>query len=110
LSGEFVRVIWRPRALAALALAAFGLVALGGCFFHRHSGKYNTCNDPQRYANAQGIAPLKTPAGLTPPNTKGALHIPDLNQPPPPPRTRADPCLDSPPSFVVPKAAKPPQA
>ena len=101
-----MRVIWLPRMFAALAL-----VALCGChFFHRHSGKNNTCNDPQRYANAQSIAPLKTPIGLNAPDTKGALHIPDLNQPPPPPRTRSDPCLDSPPSFVVPKAVKPPQA
>jgi hypothetical protein len=106
-----MRVTSLPRPVAAFALAAFALVALGGCFlFHRHSGKNNTCNDPQHYTNAQSIPPLKTPAGLNAPNTKGALRIPDLNQPPPPPRTRADPCLDSPPSFVIPKPAKPPQA
>jgi hypothetical protein len=101
-----MRVLWLPRALAALAL-----VALGGChLFHRHSGHNNTCNDPQRYVGAQSIAPLKTPVGLNAPDTKGALRIPDLNQPPPPPRTRSDPCLDSPPTFVVPKVVKPPQA
>lgn len=101
-----MRVIWLPRMFAALAL-----VALCGChFFHRHSGKNYTCNDPQLYAKAQSIAPLKTPIGLNAPDTKGALHIPDLNQPPPPARTRSDPCLDSPPAFVVPKAVKPPQA
>jgi uncharacterized lipoprotein len=91
--------------------AALALVALCGChLFHRHAGKNYTCNDPQRYAKAQSIAPLKTPIGLNAPDTKGALHIPDLNQPPPPARTRSDPCLDAPPPFVVPKAAKPPQA
>jgi uncharacterized lipoprotein len=101
-----MRVIWLPRMFAALAL-----VALCGChFFHRHTGKNYTCNDPQLYAKAQSIAPLKTPIGLNAPDTKGALHIPDLNQPPPPARTHSDRCLDLPPPFVVPKAVKPPQA
>jgi hypothetical protein len=100
-----MRLVWLPRICVAL-----GLVALAGChFFHRH-GQNNKCNDPQPYANAQSIAPLKTPVGLSAPDTRSALKIPDLNEPPPPRRTRADPCLDSPPSFVVPKAVKPPQA
>jgi hypothetical protein len=100
-----MRLLWLPRILVALAL-----VALAGChFFHRHATA-NRCNDPQPYANAQSIAPLKTPVGLSAPDTRAALKIPDLNEPPPPPRTRADPCLDSPPSFVVPKVVKPPQA
>jgi uncharacterized lipoprotein len=101
-----MRVVWLPRVLAVLALGS-----LSGCFlFHRHTGKLNTCNDAQHYSSAQSIAPLKTPAGLSAPETKGALHIPDLNEPPLPPRTRSDPCLDTPPPFVVPKPAKPPQA
>lgn len=101
-----MRSVWRPRSFVAL-----GLVALTGChFFHRHGEHSNTCNDPQPYAHAQSIAPLKTPVGLSAPDTRSALKIPDLNEPPPPPRTRADPCLDSPPPFVVPKVAKPPQA
>lgn len=100
-----MRSVWLPRIFLALALAA-----LAGChFFHRH-GSNNACNDPQRYVNAQSIAPLKTPVGLTAPDTRAALRIPDLNEPPPPPRTRSDACLDSPPNFVVPKVATPPQA
>jgi uncharacterized lipoprotein len=100
-----MRSVWLPRILAGL-----GLIALGGCgLFHRH-GNYNTCNDPQPYANSRSIAPLKTPVGLTAPDTRSALKIPDLNEPAPPPRTRAEPCLDVPPSFVVPKPVKPPQA
>jgi hypothetical protein len=88
---------------------ALGLIGLSGChFFHR--ANHNTCNDPQPYANARSIAPLKIPVGLSAPDTRSALRIPDLNEPPPPPRTRADPCLDSPPKFVVPKPVKPPQA
>jgi hypothetical protein len=47
---------------------------------------------------------------LSAPDTHAALRIPDLNEPPPPPRSRTDPCLDTPPSYVVPKAVKPPQA
>ena len=100
-----MRSVWLPRSFAVL-----GLLALNGCFlFHRH-GNNNTCNDPQPYANARSIAPLKTPVGLTAPDTRSALRIPDLNEPSPPPRTRADPCLDTPPPFVVPKLVKPPQA
>ncbi|HEY5102484.1 MAG TPA: hypothetical protein VII70_06850 [Steroidobacteraceae bacterium] len=101
-----MRVAWLARIAVVLLM-----VSLSGCFlWHRHSGKNNTCNDPQIYMKAQSIPPLKTPIGLNAPDTKGALRIPDLNQPPPPPRTRTDPCLDSPPSYVVPKPAKPPQA
>jgi hypothetical protein len=102
-----MRSVWLPRIFFAL-----GLVALSGChLFHRNSGRSNnTCNDPQPYAHAQSIAPLKTPVGLSAPDTRSALRIPDLNEPPPPARTRAEPCLDSPPTFVVPKVAKPPQA
>jgi hypothetical protein len=100
-----MRSVWLPRSLAVL-----GLLALNGCFLFHHHGNNNTCNDPQPYANARSIAPLKTPVGLTAPDTRSALRIPDLNEPPPPPRTRADPCLDTPPSFVVPKPVKPPQA
>jgi uncharacterized lipoprotein len=99
-----MRSVWLPRIIVAL-----GLVALSGCFFHRH-GANNTCNDPQPYANARSIAPLKTPIGLSAPDTRAALRIPDLNEPAPPPRTRKEPCLDTPPSFVVPKPVKPPQA
>jgi uncharacterized lipoprotein len=101
-----MRFVWLPRLLAVV-----GLLALSGCFFfHRHRGENNSCNDPQPYAKAQSIAPLKTPIGLSAPDTRSVLHVPDLNQPPPPARTRSEPCLDSPPPFVVPKPAKPPQA
>jgi uncharacterized lipoprotein len=100
-----MRSVGLPRIFAVL-----GLVALSGCRLLHHHGNYNTCNDPQPYANARSIAPLKTPVGLTAPDTRSALRIPDLNEPTPPPRTRADPCLDTPPTFVVPKVVKPPQA
>jgi hypothetical protein len=98
--------VWLPRLMIVL-----GLVVLGGCsFFHHHFEETNTCNDRQAYEHAMSIPPLKTPAGLSAPDTHAALRIPDLNEPPPPPRSRRDPCLDEPPSYVVPKPVKPPQA
>jgi hypothetical protein len=101
-----MRFVWVPRILAAL-----GLFALAGChFFHRHSLSNNSCNEVQPYAAAHSIPPLKIPVGLAAPDTHAALRIPDLNQPAPPPRPLTDPCLDSPPKFVVPKVIKPPQA
>ena len=93
------------------AMVAAGVFALSGCYFsHRHSGVNHTCNTPQHYSTAQSIAPLKTPVGLSAPDTKNALRIPELKGPTPPPRSRTDPCLDTPPPFVVPKPVKPPQA
>jgi len=55
------------------------------------------------------VAPLKIPPGLDTPDTANALHIPALNTPAPPARKKADPCLDEPPPFNVPKQV-PPQA
>ncbi len=53
------------------------------------------------------IPPLKIPPGLEAPDTTNALHLPQLNEPAPPPRTGQQPCLDEPPPY---KVAKPPQA
>ena len=101
-----MRFGWAPR-----ILAAFALCALAGChFFHRHALSNNSCNEQQPYTAARSIPPLKIPVGLSSPDTHAALKIPDLNEPAPPPRTRKEPCLDTPPSFVVPKPVKPPQA
>ncbi len=66
-----------------------------------------TCHDPKPYQKASSIAPLKIPPGLDTPDTASALHVPTLNEPPPPARKGRDPCLDEPPSFVVPKKAAP---
>ena len=101
-----MRFGWAPR-----ILAAFALCALAGChFFHRHALSNNSCNEQQPYTAARSIPPLNIPVGLSSPDTHAALKIPDLNQPAPPPRPLSDPCLDSPPKFVVPKVVKPPQA
>lgn len=83
-----------------LVLAATGL--LSGC----HALREDTCFDKQPYQNAKPGTPLHAVDGLTPPNNKNALKIPD-NVAPAPARTPAQGCLDRPPSFIVPKATPP---
>ena len=78
-----------------------------GCFF-RPSAK--ACHSPQPYQKAQSVPPLTIPSGLDAPDTTNALKLPTLNEPPPPPRKGAQPCLDEPPSFKVTQPAKTPQA
>lgn len=94
-------------AMARLAVA-FALVAVAGCHPFRHFAY--ACHKRQPYMSAASIPPLRTPSGLDAPDTSSALKIPTLNEPPPPPRTGRQPCLDEPPPFKVPKAPPPPQA
>ena len=73
-------------------------LAIGGCGLLRES-----CNLPQRYEKAESAPPLKIPEGLTPPNTKNSLVIPDVTIE----RrklTPKDPCRDAPPAFFDDKA------
>ena len=79
------------RVLLPLLLAVSGCKSLGA----------NSCNAPQPYQAAKSVTPLKVPTGLDSPDTANALHIPALNEPPPPPRHAKDPCLDEPPAFKV---------
>ena len=94
--------------LAGLAAGASGCHSLNPF----KSMKGNACNKPGAavYDQAGSIAPLKTPPGLDSPDTHGALRIPDLNEPAPPPRRPTDPCLDDPPPFATPKAKPAPSA
>jgi hypothetical protein len=82
------------------------LLALGGC----HTLRMNACHAAQPYMSEKSLAPLKIPPGLDTPDTTGALRLPSLNEPAPPPRKGRDPCLDEPPSFKVRAAASAPQA
>ena len=68
------------------------------------------CHSPQPYQKAASVPPLKIPTGLDAPDTTNALHLPVLSDPPPPPRTGKQPCLDEPPPFKVTQPAKTPQA
>lgn len=87
-----------------LALLVLALFALAGCQHFRRIA--NSCNKPTIYATAASAAPIKVPPGVDRPDTHAALKIPALNEPPPPPRKASDPCLDVPPSFVVPGAGR----
>ena len=89
----------------ALLGALVALSGLTGCRVFRNIG--GSCHDVQPYEKAGSVASLKIPAGLDAPDNANALHIPALNTPSPPPRKRADPCLDEPPPFKVPKQAPP---
>ena len=92
--------------LPVLLLAACGPLLLGGC----RSWREAACHKPQPYMTARTSGPLRIPDGLSTPDTTGALKLPALNEPAPPPRTGKQPCLDEPPSFKVPKAPPTPQA
>ena len=74
--------------IALLPLAA----ALAGC------KALSSCNAPPTYGTDQTIPPLTIPEGLEAPDTRNALHIPDLKEPERP-RGKSEPCLDEPPSF-----------
>lgn len=86
-------------------------VALSGCLHPIRAlrARALSCHNKQPYMASGSVAPLKIPPGLDQPDTTNALHIPDLKEPAPPPRSGHDPCLDEPPSFKVAKPA-PPQA
>ncbi|MGC4028124.1 MAG: hypothetical protein QM696_04540 [Steroidobacteraceae bacterium] len=83
-----------------LVLAA--VVMLPGC---RVLGSSNTCNKPQEYQQAQDLPALHVPLGLDAPDTRAALRIPPLDQPPVAPRSEKDPCLDEPPAYASTPAA-----
>jgi len=86
-------------------LTAVGM-ALSGCH-SLHNLTHSCDNDTYGYNKAGSIPPLRVPEGLDPPDTKSALQVPVLNEAPPPPRGRKDPCLDEPPKFVEPKSSRP---
>jgi uncharacterized lipoprotein len=88
--------------IPAIALGALAVTA-SGCKSLLHS---KACLKPGAYVDARNEQPLKVPAGMDAPDTRGALKIPDVSQPAKV-RTAADGCLDAPPKFEAPKASKP---
>jgi uncharacterized lipoprotein len=91
------------RRLAAILLVV-AAAGLGGC----HLLRGESCHAHKAYETAQAVPPLHAPEGLAGPNTRNALHIPDVPLPAKP-RAASDPCLDEPPSFFPdrPKPGKP---
>jgi uncharacterized lipoprotein len=101
----------RPtRMLLAVGLLSAIVCVTSGCNPFRRSHAEAVCKGPAGYADAASVPPLQIPAGLEAPDTRGALRIPDLNTPEPPPRTRAQGCLDEPPPYVIAKPKEPPEA
>lgn len=86
----------------ALIVSAIVAMALSGC------GRIfkATCVQPSDFAGEVDRPPLKVPAGLDAPDTRRALQIPPLNEPERP-RTAADPCLDAPPRYAIPRQTPP---
>jgi uncharacterized lipoprotein len=84
----------------SLMLAASALLAGCGTVFKA------TCAKPEDYASAVDNGPLKVPAGLQGPDTRGALAVPPLQEPERP-RAADEPCLDAPPRYTAPAPAKP---
>ncbi|HEY6483704.1 MAG TPA: hypothetical protein VIY54_09275 [Steroidobacteraceae bacterium] len=84
------------------------VVGLSGCHpFRALKEGGRSCRDANPYLAAGSIATLRIPQGLDAPDTSNALHIPQLNEPAPPPRSKTDPCLDEPPAFRTTKQAPP---
>lgn len=77
---------------------AFAVLALAGC-----RAIVGSCHDPAPYESAETAPPLEIPPGLDAPDTRNALQIPELKEPPPPARKLGDPCLDAPPKYSIPR-------
>lgn len=79
-----------------ILLGASVCVLLNGC--HLFSKLTPDCHHKQDYRLAASAPPLKVPAGLDTPDTKGALVIPTVGVAPPAPGPN-DACLDVPPRY-----------
>jgi len=83
-----------PLTLRIVLVAVLPAVLLGAC----RSGRPASCAKPGIYTEAQSVPPLRIPTGLEAPDTRGAMRIPELNEPEVPlPKTA--PCIDSPPRY-----------
>jgi len=81
--------------LDRVSLIVGAAALMSGCLF----GKLTPdCHSRQEYQRARQVPPLKVPAGLDTPNTRGALVIPTVELAPPPPGPK-DACLDVPPRY-----------
>jgi len=101
------------RSVARLVCAAIAIALLPACSWmpFRHGskeGRVNDCNTPQVYGQAASSPALRIPAGLDALNTRGALRIPELNEPEAP-RKLTDACLDEPPKYSNARLLPPPR-
>jgi hypothetical protein len=95
---------WPRAALGALLICALTLPLLSGCtWFNRvlhRGGKTTGCSERPFAGNADFRPPLKVPEGLSAPDTRSAVKIPELG-PNARERPRTEPCLAQPPDFFA---------
>jgi hypothetical protein len=98
---------FRPRAVpGALLVCAVTLPLLSGCtvynrVFHHNGGKvFVGCTEHPFAGNTDSRPPLRVPEGLSTPDTRSAVKIPELNTPERQ-RTKIEPCLAQPPNFFA---------
>ena len=75
------------------------MAGLSGCtLFHRGHNRAGGCTQRPFAGNTDGLPPLVVPSGLSAPDTRNAVKIPELKEPE---RVRAknEPCLAQPPSY-----------
>ncbi len=78
--------------LTILVPIILALAGLSGC----RSWREDSCNGPKPYQSAGSVPPLAAPAGVTAPNTRNALKIPEPSGAAPAAKNR---CLEQPPRF-----------
>jgi len=88
-----MRTPWIRKTIT-LGFVAMACLALGAC---RHGPA--RCAKPGVYAQAESIPPLRIPPGLQAPDTRGALRVPESEEPAPPLPADA-PCLEQPPRYA----------
>jgi uncharacterized lipoprotein len=77
-----------------VAMAAVCL--LSSCSWWRRHG--DKCREPVVPANTQNLPPLKAPPGLSAPDTRNGIKVPELPGEAKP-HGKSDPCLSKPPTY-----------
>jgi hypothetical protein len=84
-------------AATRIGACALTVTLLSSCsWFHRGS---TSCREPVVPASPADAAALKVAPGQDLPDTRNAVKVPALNEPEKP-RSKNDPCLSRPPSYV----------
>jgi hypothetical protein len=85
------------RAVVGALVICCTTTSLSGCFlFHRH--KDESCREKAFAQNTDNHPPLKVPAGMSAPDTRSAIQVPQLDTPERV-RAKSEPCLSRPPNY-----------